>query len=170
MKIKIICALFFGTLLFNSSLALAVIQQHSFTLTGNNGETGNGQITWDDVVVPDGNVLNTVDVISVVISLTGGNVVGGSTSFTLADCTFASGTNTPDFAIDLNFECDDGTNDLFPNANYSTLLNGGPSTITFTPGATVPFVADASRIPTASGYALALLIFGLMLIGVRAVR
>lgn len=153
-----VCILAAGSLLF-AATASAAIQQHTFSISGDNGETGSGTFTWDDSVVPNGSVLPFPQVLTISINISGGNTVGGSTTFTRADCTDAALAFTPDFTSgidpDINFWCDNGTNSLNGVWYYSNVLNGGPSTLTFAPGATAP-VAPTS-IPTLSEWGMILL-------------
>jgi hypothetical protein len=141
--------------LLSAATASAAVQQHSFTLSGSNGETGGGTFTWDDAVVPTGNYVALSDVISLSLTISGGNVVGGTSSFTKANCTDAALGNTPNFALDINFWCDNGSNSLFGVDPYTNDLNEGASTLTFTPGTTAP-VAPTS-IPTLSEWAMVIL-------------
>jgi len=137
--------------------ASAAIQQHTFSITGNNGETGTGTFTWDDAVVANGNALIFgVNVLTVNISVSGGNVVGGATSFALADCTDAILDNTPNFGFDINFWCSNATNSLFGVAPYSNVLNqnGTSSTLTFAPVSTSSAVVKS--VPTLSEWAMIL--------------
>ncbi len=106
---KIITVLF----LLLPLVATAAIREHTFTILGDHGETGNGSFTWDDAVVPDGTLLSgpavvSPNVLSISITISGGNVVGDGT-FSLSDCTEAFLDATPDFAIWLTFDCDNGT-------------------------------------------------------------
>lgn len=155
-----VCILAAGSLLF-AATASAAIQQHTFSVSGNNGETGSGSFTWDDSVVPNGSALATNDLslpaelLTISINISGGNTVGGSTTFTRADCTGAYLRNTPDFTTDINFWCDNGTNSLDGVWYYSNELNGGVSNLTFAPGATAP-VAPTS-VPTLSEWGMILL-------------
>jgi hypothetical protein len=156
-----VCILAAGSLL-SAATASAAIQQHTFSISGNNGETGSGSFTWDDSVVPNGSALANdgsmsipAEVLTISINLSGGNTVGGSTTFTRADCTGAYLQNTPDFTSDINFWCDNGTNSLVGVDPYLNLLNGGPSTLTFAPGATAPVAPTA--VPTLSEWGMVLL-------------
>jgi len=134
----------------------AAVQQHTFSITGTNGVTGTGSFTWDDTVIPNGTFIEGVaDLLTVDINLTGGPVVGGSTHFSLADCTFAYLETTPDFSLDINFWCDNGTNDLVGIAPYTNSLNDGQSLLTFTPGTTSP--VEAKSIPTISEWSMIML-------------
>lgn len=128
--------------LFSSSIALAAVQEHAFHITGNNGETGTGTFTWNDDVVPDGSDLNysastiSSNLLSISIEISGGNVVGGTTTFTKTDCVGAALTQTPDFIYDINFWCDNGFNSLVGVDPYTNNFNSGASVLTFSPGTT----------------------------------
>ncbi len=160
--------------LFSSSSALAAIQQHTFTITGDNGETGSGTFSWDDTAVPDGTPLNTDtftlsgNVLAVNITISGGNVVGGSTTFTRADCQGAFLQDTPDFVLDINWWCDNGSNQLFGANFFTNELNGGTSELIFTPGATAP--ATVSEVPTLPFWLLSAMAAFLGLSGLRYVQ
>lgn len=156
-----VCILAAGSLLFAAS-ASAAIQQHTFSISGNNGETGSGSFTWDDSVVPNGSALANdgsmslpAEVLTISINISGGNTVGGSATFTRADCTGAYLQNTPNFTSDINFWCNNGTNILVGVDPYTNLLNGGPSVLTFTPGATAP--VTPTSVPTLSEWGMILL-------------
>jgi hypothetical protein len=137
--------------LFSSSIALATVQEHAFQITGNNGETGTGTFTWDDIVVPDGSQLNlSSNVLSIFIKISGGNVVGGTTTFTKTDCVGAELSLTPNFTEDINFWCNNGSNDLRGVDFYSNELNFGASTLTFSPGTTG--LATPPQLSIESGY------------------
>jgi len=140
--------------------ASAAVRQHTFSISGDNGETGTGSFTWDDAVVANGTALNTdtsslsANLLTVNITVSGGNVVGGTASFTKATCQGAYLQDTPNFASDINFWCDNGTNSLFGVIFYTNALNqsGTTSTLTFTPGATV--VVSTQPVPTLSEWAM----------------
>ena len=162
-----VCILAAGSLFF-AATASAAIQQHTFSISGNNGETGSGSFTWDDSVVPNGSALASdslslpAELLTISINISGGNTVGGSTTFTRADCTGAYLRNTPSFIQDINFWCDNGTNSLFGVEVYTNELNGGASVLTFTPGAVAP-----TSIPTLSEWGMiflsSLLVLGAIL-------
>ncbi len=164
-----------GVLLASSApIALAAIQQHTFSISGDNGETGTGMFTWDDQVVADGQPLSqdtqgTGDLLSVSITISGGNVVGGSTTFSLADCGGAWLEFTPDFMSDINFWCNNGTNSLSGIVSYTNILNDtvdqgagdqepqigdNSSTLTFAPVSTSQLIQDARPIPIMGLYGL----------------
>jgi hypothetical protein len=157
--------LLLGNLLLSSS-AFATVQSHAFSLIGDGGETGSGTFTWEDTTVADGNPLGFVNVLSLSFTVTGGNVVGGSTTFTLTQCSDANLFNTPDFAADMGFNCNDGAgNTLSPADPFNGNLNGGASTLIFTPGATTPVPAlPALPVPALSQWGMLLLII-LMYLG-----
>lgn len=140
----ILASLLLAPALFDAPAAIAAIQQHTFTISGNNGETGTGTFTWDDSEVPNGQPISSAgnfvppELLSLSITISGGNVVGGTTTFTRADCTDAVAENTPDFTVDINFWCDNGTNTLYGDAEYVNDLNEGVSDLTFVPGRTSP--------------------------------
>jgi hypothetical protein len=150
-----------------SSIAMAEIQQHNFSIFGDNGETGAGNFTWDDAVVTGGSRLADYDLpselLSVSITLAGGNVIGGSASFDRADCTEAILEFTPDFVTDINFWCDNGTNSLIGVFEYTIDLNNGGSVLTLTPGTTLA-ASPPTPVPTMSAYGLALTMLGLLII------
>lgn len=129
-----------GGLCLAALTASATIQQHTFTIAGNNGETGIGTFTWDDAVVANGSDLSLWDdglspnVLSINITVSGGNVVGGSTTFTKANCTRAYLQKTPDFRQKIAFGCDNGTNQLTPLNFFGNYLNVPSSELTYTPG------------------------------------
>jgi len=132
-----------GLALCASSLALATVQQHTFSVSGTSGETGAGTFTWDDTMHPDGSTLSVGDLLSLEISISGGNVLGGSDSFSLPDCTAGVLSNTPDFAIQLNFGCANGSNTFFatpspPQPPYISNLVAfaGNSLLSWQPGST----------------------------------
>jgi len=130
-----------------STTASATIMEQTFTMTGDHGESGTGHFTWDNSVVPDGTPLNdssssiSPNVLSIDITISGGNIAGGTTHFTKADCSGAYLYVTPDFTNDINFWCDNGSNTLYGVEVYTNELNLGVSTLTFAPGTTAPAVA-----------------------------
>ncbi len=143
--------------------AQAIVQQHNFTVSGSGG-TGSGFFTWDDAVIANGLDLPTVNVLSFSLTLSGGVVVSSPTTFTLADCSDFFLQTTPDFLIDLNMNCDNGTNTItaidFP---YGAGLNSGATNITFAPPPPPPIPA-----PTLSEWTLILLALALAGIGYTA--
>jgi len=150
--------------LLSAATASAAIQQHTFSISGNNGETGSGTFTWDDSVVPNGSALANggslslpAEVLTISINISGGNTAGGSTTFTRADCTGAYLQNTPDFTLDINFWCNNGTNSLNGVEVYTNELNGGVSILTLTPGTTAPVAVAPTSIPTLSEWGMILL-------------
>jgi len=146
------------TLILIPGLSLAATQQHSFTLTGNNGETGSGTFTWDDVANPDGTVLTISALQSASFTISGGNVASSPTTFTLADCTNFIGMLTPVFTSDLNWTCDNGDNAVEPDFANNASLNTNSSTITFSPGTTSTVgSAQATSLPVNAPWALLLL-------------
>lgn len=161
--------------IFVSSLTMAAIQEHTFSISGNNGETGTGSFTWDDATVPNGSTLADFDypsaLLSVSITISGGNIVGGSTSFSRADCSEAVLQNTPNFAQDINFWCDNGSNTLEGVEVYTNDLNtggnGAVSTLTFSPGSTRAY---ATAVPTMSAYGLALTVLALFISAIWRLR
>ncbi len=158
-------ALISAALLLSSTPSLAAIQEQTFSITGDNGESRSGTFTWDDTVVPDGSILNSdtltlsANVLSVNITITGGNVVGGSTTFTRADCYGAYLELTPDFTTDINWWCTNGSNILRGRGPNENRLNMGQSILTFTPGttATVTTATTVVEVPTSSGGLLAIM-------------
>lgn len=158
----------FALLLSVSSIAMATVQQHTFGISGTNGETGSGTFTWDDAVVSDDSFLLPTEVLSASIAISGGTVIGGSTSFVLGDCSGLILALTPDFASAISFVCDNGTNALTPVASSNTSnLNGGTSVLTFTAGSTVPVTAATASVPTLPTYGLVLTMLGLLLVAAR---
>ena len=183
-SVLLICALAVSLVL--PTAAHAVIQTHTFSISGDNGETGSGQFTWDDDVVADGSpvansLADTGAVLTLNIQISGGNVIGGSTTFTLADCVGAFLENAPDFGADINFVCNNAVNSLSGFSPYVNYMNDtddqgvgvrppalGPnsSTLTFTPGSTVPSLPSSHggapySIPSTPLWAL--LVLGLIL-------
>lgn len=125
----------------------AAIQQHTFTITGNNGETGGGTITWDDTINPAGTLLDETNIERFELSISGGNVIGGSDIFvvvpgTTNDCVIIVADATPDFSSSLAVDCGSANNIVdFNGAFTHTLRAISPSTalstLTVTPGTTV---------------------------------
>lgn len=142
MGIKAARKIVFALLLSASSMAMATLQQHNFLLSGNNGERGMGHFTWDDAVMPDGGNLSGVPMpaalLTLSITISGGNVVGGTTTFERSDCTYSILDSTPDFSIDMGFECNNGVNEISLFFVNSASLNKGLSVIDFEPGTTSP--------------------------------
>ncbi len=169
-------ALISAALLLSSTSSLAAIQEHTFSITGDNGESGSGTFTWDDAVVSDGSALSSdpftlsADVLSVNITITGGNVVGGSTTFTRADCEGAHLERTPDFIEDINWWCDNGVNTIEGADRFESNLNfnGTPSLLTFAPGTTAP--VRVSEVPTLPLWLLGVMAGVLGLTGLRRVQ
>jgi hypothetical protein len=153
--------------LFASSLTMAEVQQHNFSISGDNGENGSGTFTWDDVTVPSGSVLDFPDILSISITVSGGNVIGGTTNFTKTDCTNGFAIDTPDFSSDINFWCDNRVNAIEGVEVYTNELNRGPSILTFTPGTLPP---ASTAIPTISTNGLVLTMLGLILVASRRLR
>lgn len=147
-----------------SALASAAIQQHTFSITGNGGETGSGSFTWDDAAISSG-ALNTdsgtldAKLLSINITISGGNVNGGTTSFTRANCTGAYLQDVPSFTSDINFWCDNGTNSLSGVDPFTNVMNGEGSILTFSPA-----VAMAQPVPTLSQWGM-LMLTSLMAMG-----
>ncbi|MFV0680153.1 IPTL-CTERM sorting domain-containing protein [Ottowia sp.] len=153
--------------------ASAAVLQHTFNISGDGGETGTGTFTWDDTVVPSGSALNlnstsiSANVLSISISISGGNAVGGSTQFTKADCTGAILDSAPDFTADINFWCNNGTNTLSGIAPSVNDFNG-VSQLTFTSGTTAPLAASAAvPVPSMHPWGLGLMA-GLLVWGAAA--
>lgn len=164
------------------ALAQAVIQQHTFSIAGDGGESGTGYFTWDDQVVSNGSSVSESlsdlgNIIDLRIEISGGNIIGGPTVFTESDCLGAYAQNAPGFTVDINFVCNNGVNSLSPfdppGINYLNdtvdqgagltvpVLGANSSTLTFTPGATGPAVGSPSprtwSIPTLPLWALMIL-------------
>ena len=176
MNIKSPGTLIFSLLLSFSPLAMAAVQEHTFTITGETGETGTGSFTWDDSVVPDGSSLNGLshilspNVLSIHIEISGGSIVGGPIVFQRENCGGAILRNTPNFSDEINFWCFNSPYHLEGvDASYA-YVNGGPSTLglTFSPGVTTPVSnADPSPVPTLSVYGLILTTLGVLLVVFR---
>lgn len=166
-------------------LAHAELVAHVFSITGSNGETGSGRFVYDSSAVADGDpvassLVDTGDIISLSIQLSGGNVVGGTTTFELSDCVGAFLEDSPDFGIDINFWCNNGVNSLSgfeENVNYlndsadfgaglvEPVLGPSSSALTVSAGATRPVRTNA--IPASPYWSLLLLIAGLALVAGR---
>ncbi len=124
----------FVCLLCVSTLAQAAIITHHVTITGDADESGSVVFTWDDTVVSNGNGIETGELLSLSITISGSNVVGGTTTFSLADCdnAFDGGApdfylqNTPKFNEDINFWCDNGVNSIFGVNYFTAALNNPP--------------------------------------------
>lgn len=154
----------------------SALQQHTFTLAGSNGETGSGSFTWDDTVVANGvevsgSPADFGNAISASFTISGGNVAGGSTTFSQANCNGAIFRVSPDFVVDINFfGCNDGTNSLDGSSPNFAFLNG-TSSITFTPGITstlgTPSPVASTPVPALPIGALVLLILGVAGLGSR---
>lgn len=134
----------------------AAILTHTFTISGDNGETGSGTFTWDDSAVSNGSAVSSSladlgNIISLRIEISGGNVIAGPSVFTNADCAGAYLEDSPDFTTDINFNCNNGVNTLSgaaDNTNYLNdtvdfgaglrrpVLGASSSTLTFSPGTT----------------------------------
>jgi hypothetical protein len=133
--------------------ALAAQQQYSFTVTGNNGETGSGTFTWDDAVIPNGGSLDiaTGDFLSFSVTIVGGNATGGSATFDLASCTNLAAFDTPTFSTEFRASCDNGTDSIgsiiTPFEWELFNLAGNDSIITVAPGTTTPV---PQQVPVAS--------------------
>jgi hypothetical protein len=166
-------------------LARAALVAHVFSITGSNGETGAGRFVYDDDLVSDGNpvansLVDTGDIVSLSIQISGGNVVGGSTSFELSDCVGAFLENSPDFGIDINFWCNNGVNSLSGRSENLNFLNDaadfgaglvepvlGPlsSELAISAGSTRPVRTNA--IPASPLWSLLLLIAALAVVAKR---
>jgi hypothetical protein len=168
----------FALLLSVSPYALATVQQHTFSISGSNGETGSGSFTWDDATVPDGQVLSDglipAELLSLTISATGGFLFDGSLELDLSDCTGAFLGLTPAFLNDLTFFCDDDGFFLSGNGGFEAGYGSDSvvTTLTFSPGATTaPAPAPPSApIPTMSTYGLVLTMLGLLFVASRRLR
>ena len=152
------CSLVLAVALASAS-SLAAIQIHSFTVSGNNGETGSGFFTYDDQTVlngdpvADGGPSGTGDMLSLELTILGGNIVGGQTVFTLSDCSDAYARFAPDFVDELNFSCNNGSNDVFGFQPFTADLNcvgGCGDTVTFLPGTTYPALSQATLVAAAN--------------------
>jgi hypothetical protein len=157
--------------------ALAAQQQYSFTVTGNNGETGSGTFIWDDSVIPDGGSLDaaTGDFLSFSVTIVGGNATGGSTTFDLADCTSVAAANTPTFSVNLRANCNNGIDSIATSpapigfAFENQALN--VSTITVVSGTTMPVPpSPAQPVPVASIWMLIAASLGLGFLARRRLR
>lgn len=128
--------------------------QTTFTLTGNNGESGSGSFTWSDDPDPGPGVdLGELSALSITIS--GGNVVGGAVTFGIADCLFFAATPPPAFTANINFVCDNGVNDTALQGTNIVNLNSGASAIT----ASAPVTSSLApkTVPSTPVWVLALL-------------
>ena len=157
-----------------SALASAAIQQHTFSITGNNGETGTGSFTWDDAAISSGTLnadTESLDpkLLSINITISGGNVTGGTSSFTRADCAGAWLQYVPDFTTDINFWCNNGSNSLEGYETYVNILNGEASTLTFSPGTTTQLSAPQT-VPTLSQWGTLVLAALAALTGLATLR
>ncbi len=174
MNIKSIGIVIFSLLLSMPPLAMATIQQHTFTITGDTGETGTGSFTWDDATVPDGSVLNdhplnmSPNVLSIHIEISGGSITGAPIVFDTPDCGGAVLKNTPNFSEDVGFWCSNGPYQLEVADPFYAFVQGGPSAIgvTFSQGVTVA-VPISSAVPTMSVYGLVLTMLGVLLVVTR---
>jgi hypothetical protein len=162
-------SLFALLLIFSNTFATEL--RHRFTITGLGGETGSGSFTWDDTVVANGNPLALGNLISGTLTVTGGAVPGGSQTFELADWTDVIFTNTPDFAVDLNIQANNGVATLFPQFAYTALAQDGVAwvtTLTFTPGATT--IANPTPVPLLDGPALIFVVLLIALTGAWQIK
>jgi len=157
--------------------ALAAQQQYSFTVTGNNGETGSGTFIWDDSVIPDGGSLDaaTGDFLSFSVTIVGGNATGGSTTFDLASCTSLAASLTPTFITQFRANCFNGIDDISQTitAFEWELFNdaGDFSTITVVSGTTMPVPpSPAQPVPVASIWMLIAASLGLGFLARRRLR
>ncbi|WP_020209167.1 hypothetical protein [Gilvimarinus chinensis] len=151
--------------------AHAAIQTHSFTITGSNGESGSGSFTWDDTVVANGNPLSLGDIISLTMTISGGNIVGSPTTYSLTDCMGATLENTPDFTASLNWNCYNGQNQLAAQGAFSNELNFGASSITFAAGTTSSAApATPAALPVNTWWALIALAISMILVVMRKSR
>ena len=170
MNLKSAFKLVLACSVFVSSLTVAAIREHTFSISGDNGETGTGSFTWDDGFVSNGDELELGDLLSLSIGISGGTVIGGSTNFSLSDCDDAILWDTPTFTGDINFWCDNGVNSLFGVAPNTNELNAdefdGTSTLTFAPVST----SAAASVPTMSAYGLVMTVLMLCVAAVRRLR
>jgi hypothetical protein len=160
MPIRLVGLLILILTLAAPPLALATIQQHTFSITGSSGETGVGSFTWDDAVVPSGTFIGNMapplpsELLSIDITITGGNTPFGTINFTRATCTLASLDSTPDFATGIQFVCGGGSIELLPGLSpFEAILQGptGPITLTFSEGSTAPAITpDPDEVITMS--------------------
>mgnify|MGYP000854466892 FL=1 len=153
--------------------ALAAQQQYSFTVTGNNGETGSGTFIWDDSVIPDGGSLDaaTGDFLSFSVTIVGGNATGGSTTFDLASCTGLTAAFTPLFGTQFTADCDNGIDSIAGTGTRFvwdfTNAVSVRSTITVVPGTTTPV---PQQVPVASIWMLIAASLGLGFLARRRLR
>jgi hypothetical protein len=171
--------------------AHAGVLTHTFSISGDNGETGSGTFVWNDDTVnsetPVSNSLSDIgDVLSLSIEISGGNVIGGSTRFTQADCVGAFLLDSPDFTTDINFFCNNGINTLAGISENTNFLNDtadfgaglippvlGPasSTLTLSPGQTVPDQSNrAATVPVSPWWSLLGMALLIALFGRRAIE
>ena len=160
MRIMILKLFIFVSTLLVSASSFAVVQQHTFSVSGDHGETGMGTFTWDDTTIPDGNELDQNDMLSFYMSISGGNVNGSPAVFNKADCLLLT-ANTPDFLLPdgLAITCIKGPNEIVslsaPPSSISLLVGPPSSTLTFIPQSTMPLVAPS--IPAMSVWGLGIL-------------
>jgi hypothetical protein len=186
-RIKIIAAFLCACTLTPS--AHAELLMHSFSIVGDNGESGSGSFVWDNAVVADGSAVSDSltslgDIVSLSIEITGGNIIGGTSVFTQGDCVGAFLENAPDFQTDINFFCNNGVNTLSGFSNNVNYLNDtvdfgaglrqpalgvSSSTLTISPGITRRAFADANTVPSTPVWSL-LLAMALILLSVSRER
>lgn len=173
-----------------ASSANAGLLTHSFSISGDNGETGSGNFVWDDDTVINGapvsaSLSNIGDLLSLNIELSGGNVIGGSTVFTEVDCVGAFLLDSPDFTTDINFFCNNGVNTLAGISENTNFLNDtadfgaglippvlGPSssTLSLSPGQTLPVQTNrAATVPASPWWSLLGLGLFMTILGRRAI-
>ena len=164
---------FLGLCLTFSCSALAALQTYSFPISGPGGISGSGSFTWDDAVYPAGTFLNIGNLTALTMTLQGG-AIGAPQTFTLAQCTSAWLDSTPNFATDINFNCDNGTLRVaatsYPRGASAWLngvpLPGGGNAVDFVVGSVVAASA-ISAVPTLSQWAMIALACGIALTTLR---
>jgi hypothetical protein len=157
--------------LLSCEAATAAVFDTSFTLTGDNGETGSGSFRWSDDPDPGAGVTTgDGEVISLSITLSGGNVSGGSTSFSLADCSSFGANVVPAFTTSIFFSCNNGVNDTVASASNTVSLNGGASLITVSSPVTISAASSPASIPVLPTPALLLLLGLIAAFGMRVAK
>ncbi len=148
--------------------ASAIQMRHTFTFTGDQGETGSGYFIWDNDTVPNGNPLTLPDIIEGSIIMLGGDTPGGEQTLALADWTAVTLTNTPDFSNNMNFSANNGAMNIVLTGVYSSFTSW-ESALTFVPGTTTT-LAESKPIPLIDPIGLVLLCSLLAISGVGYLR
>jgi hypothetical protein len=162
MRLQGLRSFFAGPVLFiiGPALATAAVQRFDFVLTGA-GASGTGFFTWEDTPDP-GITISLNEVLSLELSLSGPGVVGGSTQFTLTDCTSFGAASVPDFTDIFSLGCSNTTNSLTGAPGLDATLNGN-TTLTFAR-------RPPAAVPASPTWTLALLCAALLGLAARAGR